>query len=46
MSRIFGLHPRPRFDRPIFGTVRCMNRRGLEHKFDIAAYIAKIARLS
>ena len=46
MSRIFGLHRRPRFDRPIFGTVRYMNGRGLERKFDIAAYVAKVARLS
>jgi deoxyribodipyrimidine photo-lyase len=43
---VFGLHDRPWFDRPIFGTVRYMNARGLERKFDIAAYVAKVARLS
>jgi len=36
---IFGLHDRPWQERPIFGTVRYMNARGLERKFDIQAYV-------
>jgi deoxyribodipyrimidine photo-lyase len=36
---IFGLHDRPWAERPIFGTVRYMNARGLERKFDIGAYV-------
>ena len=35
----FGKHDRPWKERPIFGTVRYMNDRGLERKFDMAAYI-------
>jgi deoxyribodipyrimidine photo-lyase len=33
-----GLHDRPWFDRPVFGTVRYMNEGGLMRKFDVAAY--------
>jgi deoxyribodipyrimidine photo-lyase len=43
---VFGLHDRPWFERPIFGTVRYMNARGLERKLDVAAYVAKVAALS
>ncbi|HNV47247.1 MAG TPA: deoxyribodipyrimidine photo-lyase [Spirochaetota bacterium] len=34
----FGKHDRPWREREIFGTVRYMNARGLERKFDIRAY--------
>lgn len=33
-----GLHDRPWFDRPVFGTVRYMNEGGLMRKFDVVAY--------
>lgn len=36
---VFGLHDRPWIERPVFGKVRYMNDRGLERKFDIAAYV-------
>jgi deoxyribodipyrimidine photo-lyase len=42
---IFGLHDRPWFERPIFGKVRYMNARGLERKFDMAAYMRAVDRL-
>ena len=43
---IFGLHDRPWGPaRPIFGTVRYMNAAGLERKFDIEAYLKKMAML-
>ncbi len=42
---IFGLHDRPWQERPIFGKVRYMNARGLERKFDIAAYVAWVEGL-
>jgi deoxyribodipyrimidine photo-lyase len=41
----FGLHDRPWGERPVFGKVRYMNARGLERKFDMAAYIAAVERL-
>lgn len=40
-----GAHDRPWPERNIFGKVRYMNARGLERKFDIAAYTARIAAL-
>lgn len=36
---IVGLHDRPWFERPVFGTVRYMNEAGLKRKFDIELYI-------
>ena len=36
---VFGLHDRPWTERPVFGTVRYMNARGLARKFDIDAYV-------
>jgi deoxyribodipyrimidine photo-lyase len=42
---VFGLHDRPWQERPIFGKVRYMNDRGLERKFDMAAYSAAVDRL-
>ena len=41
----FGLHDRPWPDRPIFGTVRFMNDRGLERKYDMKAYAEAVASL-
>jgi len=40
---IFGLHDRPFVERPVFGTVRYMNAAGLERKFDIDAYVCRVA---
>lgn len=37
---IAGLHDRPWFERPVFGTVRYMNAAGLKRKFKIDQYIA------
>jgi deoxyribodipyrimidine photolyase len=36
---VFGLHDRPWPERPVFGKVRYMNAKGLEQKFDMAAYL-------
>lgn len=36
---VAGLHDRPWFERPIFGTVRYMNANGLKKKFDLEKYI-------
>lgn len=36
-----GVHDRPWFKRPIFGTVRYMARSGCEKKFDVEKYIEK-----
>jgi deoxyribodipyrimidine photo-lyase len=41
----FGLHDRPFFDRPIFGTIRYMSLDGMKRKTDTAAYIGEIRRL-
>mgnify|MGYP001249439264 CR=1 FL=1 len=41
----FGLHDRPWAERPIFGTVRYMNDRGLERKYDMKAYLSLVDRL-
>ena len=41
----FGKHDRPWGERPIFGLVRYMNAAGLERKFDMPAYLERIARL-
>ena len=38
---ITGLHDRPWFERPVFGTVRYMNEAGLKRKFDVESYIKK-----
>lgn len=37
-----GKHDRPWKERPIFGKVRYMNAKGLERKFDMGAYLAKV----
>jgi deoxyribodipyrimidine photo-lyase len=39
---IFGLHDRPWYDRPIFGSVRYMAASGLERKLDMEAYLARV----
>ncbi len=41
----FGKHDRPWAERPVFGTVRYMNAAGLKRKFNMAAYLRKIAEL-
>jgi len=41
----FGKHDRAWGDRPVFGKVRYMNAAGLKRKFDVDAYIQKIAAL-
>ena len=38
---IGGVHDRPWFERPIFGTVRFMNEKGCERKFDTRGYMWK-----
>lgn len=38
----FGKHDRPWAERPVFGMVRFMNARGLERKFDMPAYLARV----
>lgn len=42
---VFGLHDRPWTEREIFGKIRYMNAAGLERKFDIGAYVKKVALL-
>ncbi len=38
----FGLHDRPWFERPIFGTVRYMSLEGMKRKTDVNAYLREI----
>lgn len=45
VSWLFGLHDRPWTERPVFGKVRYMNAAGLERKFDMDRYQAKVDRL-
>ncbi len=40
----FGKHDRPWMERPVFGKVRYMNAAGLLRKFDMSAYVARVAR--
>ena len=42
---VFGLHDRPWPERPVFGKVRFMNAKGLERKFDMAAYLRAVDHL-
>src|SRR5262249_14312523 len=42
---IGGRHNRPWPERPIFGNVRFMSAEGARRKFDVDAYIARIARI-
>ena len=39
---IYGLHDQAWKEREIFGKIRYMSRKGLERKFDMAGYIAKV----
>lgn len=41
----FGKHDRPWKERKIFGTVRYMNSKGLDRKFDMSKYLDKIEKL-
>jgi deoxyribodipyrimidine photo-lyase len=41
----FGTHDRPWPQRPIFGTVRSMTAAGLQRKYDMDGYLAKVRRL-
>jgi deoxyribodipyrimidine photo-lyase len=41
---IYGLHDQAWKERPIFGKVRYMARKGLERKFDMPAYSARVRR--
>lgn len=41
----FGLHDRPFPERPVWGKVRPMTRQGLERKFDLGPYLARVAAL-
>jgi deoxyribodipyrimidine photo-lyase len=41
---IYGLHDQAWKERPIFGKVRYMARKGLERKFDMQAYVARVNR--
>jgi deoxyribodipyrimidine photo-lyase len=43
---VFGLHDRPWPERPVFGQVRYMNAKGLERKFDMAAYLRAVDALT
>ena len=43
---LFGLHDRAWTERDVFGKVRYMNERGLRRKFDISAYIERVAQLA
>jgi deoxyribodipyrimidine photo-lyase len=43
---LFGLHDRGWKERDVFGKVRFMNKNGLERKFDMEEYVAKIKELS
>ncbi len=40
---VAGLHDRPWFERPVYGQIRYMNANGAAKKFDVAAYIARMA---
>lgn len=40
---IGGVHDRAWFKRPVFGTIRYMNKNGCDKKFDTALYIAKFS---
>jgi deoxyribodipyrimidine photo-lyase len=41
---IYGLHDQAWKERPIFGKVRYMARKGLERKFDMSGYISRVHR--
>jgi deoxyribodipyrimidine photo-lyase len=37
-----GLHDRPWGERPIYGVIRCMMASGLDRKYDMPAYVARV----
>jgi deoxyribodipyrimidine photo-lyase len=41
----FGLHDRPWFTRPVFGTLRYMSYEGMKRKTNVGAYLEEIAEL-
>lgn len=41
----FGLHDRPWFERPIFGTLRFMSLEGMKRKTEVEAYIKEISAM-
>jgi deoxyribodipyrimidine photo-lyase len=41
----FGKHDRPWAERGVFGSVRYMNDKGLERKFDMEGYIERVSRM-
>jgi deoxyribodipyrimidine photo-lyase len=41
MWAVAGIHDRPWFERPIYGSIRYMNDNGLRRKFDLEAYISR-----
>lgn len=42
---IGGVHDRPWFERPIFGTIRYMNFNGAAKKFDVKGYISRVDKI-
>jgi deoxyribodipyrimidine photo-lyase len=42
---LYGQHDRPWTPRPIFGTIRYMNDKGLERKFDMDRYMVMVEKL-
>lgn len=43
---VFGKHDHGWKERPVFGKVRYMNAKGLERKFDMADYLARVAKMA
>jgi deoxyribodipyrimidine photo-lyase len=41
----FGKHDRPWKERPVFGKIRYMNDKGLDRKFNMKKYLAKVEKL-
>ena len=41
---IGGLHDRPWFERPVYGKIRYMSYSGCRRKFDVPAYVSKVAQ--
>jgi deoxyribodipyrimidine photo-lyase len=45
VSWCFGLHDRPWTRRPVFGTIRYMNDKGLKRKFNMAGYLFRVQQI-
>jgi deoxyribodipyrimidine photo-lyase len=41
----FGRHDRPWGERPIYGVIRCMMASGLDRKYDMPAYLARVEKI-